>query len=406
MPSHDRPRASQLARRLSTTVQLAKLSRANASWTLAGRADTSWPSCPQLLSISLKQTAAPFGSRDAGVTVHQVKGSIRHDEGDLGQAPEQDDELLDEHISGDDHDTGPKTDWRIPIREYILNGTVPADRWQARKLKAQSARFCIIGEELYKRCIAGPYLRCVHGEETESIMEEAHEGPYGNHSGGRSLALRIKQQGYFWPTMLADCDAHGKSWDKCQRHAPMTNQPAELRKSVSSPYLFMRWSMDAISSLEQSGRRRVKHLLVVTDYFTKWIEAESYQSITRDHVKDFLWKNVVCFHCIPYEIVTDNGTNLISSVVQKFCDDWGIPLTPYTPWYPQGNGQAEAANKLIMDGLKRRLGAAKSGSDAQRPGVLWATRTTPHGSTGEIAFSQAYGIEAVVPAEISVGSIR
>ncbi|XP_010456767.1 PREDICTED: uncharacterized protein LOC104738264 [Camelina sativa] len=98
------------------------------------------------------------------------------------------------------------------------------------------------------------------------------------------------------------------------------------------------------------------------------------QSITGDHVKDFLWKHVVCRHGIPYEIVTDNGTNLMSSVVQKLCDDWGIRLTPSTPQYPQGNGQAEAANKLILHGLKRQLGAAKSGWDAQLPGVLWATK--------------------------------
>ncbi|XP_010424767.1 PREDICTED: uncharacterized protein LOC104709925 [Camelina sativa] len=170
------------------------------------------------------------------------------------QAPDRDDELLDDPISRDEQETELETDWRIPIRDYIANGTTPKDRWQARKLKAQSARFCIIGEELYKRCISGPYLRCVYGNETHSIMKEAHEGPCGNHSGGRSLALRIKRQGYFWPTMLADCDEHAKKCDPCQRHAPMINQPAELMSSVSAPYPFMRWSMDAIGPLEQSGK--------------------------------------------------------------------------------------------------------------------------------------------------------
>ncbi|XP_019100799.1 PREDICTED: uncharacterized protein LOC109132831 [Camelina sativa] len=254
-------------------------------------------------------------------------------------------------------ETEPETDWHVPIRDYITNRATPKDRWQARKLKAQNARFCIISEELYKRCIYGPYLR------------------------GRSLALRIKRQGYFWPTMLADCDEHAKKCDPSQRHAPMINQPAEPMSSVSAPYPFMRWPMDAIRPLEQSGKRRVTNLLVVTDYFTKWIEAESYQSIKRENVKDFLWKNVICRHGIPYETVTDNGTNVVKRA-------------------------GEAANKLILHSLKRRLAAAKSGWDAQLLGVLWAIRTTHRGSTGETAFSLAYGIKAVVPAEISVGSIR
>ncbi|KAL0696883.1 hypothetical protein Bca4012_064063 [Brassica carinata] len=38
--------------------------------------------------------------------------------------------------------------------------------------------------------------------------------------------------------------------------------------------------------------------------------------------------------------------------------------------------------------------------------VLWACRTTPHTATQETPFSLAYGVEAVIPAEIEVPSGR
>lgn len=39
-------------------------------------------------------------------------------------------------------------------------------------------------------------------------MEETHEGDGKNHSGVRALALKIKKDGQYWPTMLADCETY------------------------------------------------------------------------------------------------------------------------------------------------------------------------------------------------------
>ena len=35
-------------------------------------------------------------------------------------------------------------------------------------------------------------------------------------------------------------------------------------------------------------------LLVATDYFNKWVEAEAYVSIKDKDVSKFIWKNIVC----------------------------------------------------------------------------------------------------------------
>ena len=41
-----------------------------------------------------------------------------------------------------------------------------------------------------------------------------------------------------------------------------------------------------------------------------------------------------------------------------------------TPAYPQGNGQAEAVNKVIVNGLKKRLDDAKGKWVEKLPHVL------------------------------------
>ena len=84
----------------------------------------------------------------------------------------------------------------------------------------------------------------------------------------------------------------------------------------------------------------------------------------------------------------------------------GIKNRYSTPAYPQGNGQTEVINKVIVNGLKKRLDDAKGRWVEELPHVLWTYRTTPRKSTGETLFSMTYGAEAVIPLENGFPTMR
>jgi len=111
-------------------------------------------------------------------------------------------------------------EWIEPIKSYISEGKLPSDKWKARKLKAQAARFVLGNKKLYKWRLSGPLMTCVEGEEVSKIIKEIHGGSCENHSGERALAIKIKRHGFFWPTMIKDCENYSKRCKKCQRHAP------------------------------------------------------------------------------------------------------------------------------------------------------------------------------------------
>ena len=67
--------------------------------------------------------------------------------------------------------------------------------------------------------------------------------------------------------------------------------------------------------------------------------------------------------------------------------------------YPQGNGQAKAINKVIVNGLKKRLDDAKGKWVKEQPHVLWTYRTMPRKSTEGTPFSMTYRAEVVIPLE-------
>ena len=123
-------------------------------------------------------------------------------------------------------------------------------------------------------------------------------------------------------------------------------------------------------------------------------------------MKKFIWKNIITRFGVPNSLISDNGLQFDSRAFRKFCSNLGIRNRYSSLTYPQGNGQAEAVNKVIVNGLKRRLEGAKGNWAEELPNVLWAYRTTPRRFTRETPFSLTYGAKAVIPAEVNLCNAR
>ena len=157
--------------------------------------------------------------------------------------------------------------------------------------------------------------------------------------------------------------------------------------------------MDIVAPFPKAtGNKRC--LLVSIDYFTKWVETEPLANIKDMDAKRFIWKNIVTRFGIPHTLILDNGLQFDSKAFRRYCCDMGIKNRYSTLVYPQGNGQAVVVNKVVVNGLKKRLDDAKGKWVEELPHVLWTYRTTPRRSTGETPFSMTYGAKAVIPLEI------
>ena len=75
--------------------------------------------------------------------------------------------------------------------------------------------------------------------------------------------------------------------------------------------------------------------------------------------KKFVWKNIITRFGVPYVLISDNGLQFDSKMFRRYCSELGITNRYSTPVYPQGNGQAEVVNKVIVNELKKRLDDAK-----------------------------------------------
>ncbi|XP_028084862.1 uncharacterized protein LOC114285981 [Camellia sinensis] len=185
----------------------------------------------------------------------------------------------------------------------------------------------------------------------------------------RSLAYRAISQGYWWSCMQADAQKYVRRCEKCQKFAHQIHQLARDLLPLTSPWPFAIWGLDIVGPLPATPGNR-KFFIATTDYFTKWVEAEPLATMKEKDVKKFVWQNVITRFGIPRALVSDNGTQFDRKIFHGFCEELKIEFYNSMPAYPQSNGQAEASNKTILDGLKKRLEKAKGKWAEELPNVL------------------------------------
>ena len=135
-----------------------------------------------------------------------------------------------------------------------------------------------------------------------------------------------------------------KKCDQCQRFAPNIHQLGVVLNPLSSLWPFAQWGLNIVGPFPKAAGNK-RYLLVGTDYFTKWVEAEPLANIKDVNAKKFFWKKIVTLFRVPCTLILDNGLQFDSKYFIRYCCDLRITNRYSTPAYPQGNGQAETIKK-------------------------------------------------------------
>ena len=192
--------------------------------------------------------------------------------------------------------------WMTPYRRYIVDGILPAEPGEGKRIKKNSARYTLNDGVLFRHGFTHPILTCVSGDECTRIMSELHEGICGRHVGGRSLASKVIRTGFYWSSVREDCVRYAQRCKQCQMHADWHKAPPEELRSIYSPWPFHTWGIDILGPFPLAIRQ-MKYLIVAIEYFTKWIEAEPVAQITAHKVQHFVWKNIVCHFGVPRRLI-------------------------------------------------------------------------------------------------------
>nr|XP_027088695.1 uncharacterized protein K02A2.6-like [Coffea arabica] len=163
--------------------------------------------------------------------------------------------------------------------------------------------------------------------------------------------------------------------------------------------------MDVIGTIDPPASNGHRFILVAIEYFTKWVEAESFKHVTKKVVANFLRNHIICRFRVPETLITDNAKNLNNDRVDGLCEQFKIRHRNSAIYRPQMNGAVEATNKNLKK-IIRKMTEKHRDWHEKLPHALMAYRTSIRTSTGATPYSLMYGMEAVLPAEVEIPSLR
>ena len=92
--------------------------------------------------------------------------------------------------------------------------------------------------------------------------------------------------------------------------------------------------------------------LLVVDYYSRFIEISKLSTASSPQVIVHL-KNIFAHHGIPQTVLSDNGPQYSSDQFTTFSQQYGFTHIMSSPKYPQANGEAERAVRIIKELLKQ-----------------------------------------------------
>ena len=108
--------------------------------------------------------------------------------------------------------------------------------------------------------------------------------------------------------------------------------------------------MDIMGPLPESAAGN-SYILVVADYFTRYVEAypipnQEATTVATKLVDEFFFR-----YSPPEQLHSDQGRNFESAVITEICKLLGIEKSRTTPYHPQSDGLVERFNRTLLNML-------------------------------------------------------
>ncbi|XP_031756161.1 uncharacterized protein LOC116410219 [Xenopus tropicalis] len=224
----------------------------------------------------------------------------------------------------------------------------------------------------------------------EQLLKVAHEVPLAGHLGVQKTKARLTHR-FYWPNMGTDIANYCRSCLTCQRlgkSGDIAKAPLIPLPIIDEP--FQRVAVDIVGPLAIPSSSGKRFILTVVDYATRYPEAVALSSIRADKVADALL-SIFSRVGFPREMLTDHGTQFMSSLMQSLCKKVQVEHLVASPYHPQTNGLCERFNGTLKQML--RMFVDSQGRDWERylPYLLFAYREVPQASTGFSPFELLYG---------------
>ena len=130
------------------------------------------------------------------------------------------------------------------------------------------------------------------------------------------------------------------------------------------------------------------------------------REVKKETVVNFIRTHLIYWYGVPLYIITDNGKPFYNRLMTKLCEKFGFKQYNTSMYNALTNGLVEAFNKTLGSLLKKVVSKTKRDWHERIGKALWAYQTTFRTPTQATPYSLVCGMEAVLPLERQIPSLR
>ncbi|GFW04613.1 transposon Tf2-6 polyprotein [Trichonephila clavipes] len=171
--------------------------------------------------------------------------------------------------------------------------------------------------------------------ERELIMERHHTDPMAGHYGEEGTFQKITRR-YYWTGMRKYISDYIKKCPECARFKATNQKPAGLLRTPVYSQRFEVIAIDLFGPLPQTDTGK-QWIFIVEDCATKWVELFALSQASARQCATTLIEEVFMCHGIPRRIISGNGTQFVSAVLQQICFTLNISQNFISVYSPQSN---------------------------------------------------------------------
>jgi transposase InsO family protein len=162
---------------------------------------------------------------------------------------------------------------------------------------------------------------------------------------------------------------------------------------------FLEVGIDCIGPLPKSSAGN-RFIVLVTDYFSKWVEGKALKKKSAEEVARFLVEDVFSRHGTVKAIRSDQGLEFTNKLVNSVAQMWASRFKHSSPYHPQSNGLAERTNKTIIEKMSKAMVDYGQNWDKVLPYVLMQYRVGVIEKFNASPFMLLYGRKPNIPSTL------
>ncbi|GFW28333.1 transposon Tf2-11 polyprotein [Trichonephila clavipes] len=175
----------------------------------------------------------------------------------------------------------------------------------------------------------------VPSHERTLILKNHHDAPMAGHYGTEGTNTRLAKN-YYWTGMREYITDFVKNCPGCIKYKASNQMPSGLLQTPVPAQRFETLAIDLFGRLPDSENGK-RWILIIEDCTTKWVELFALPNATAKECAITLIEEVLLRYGIPRRLISDNGTQFMSAVMQQICYLLNIHQSLIPVYHPQAN---------------------------------------------------------------------